>query len=454
MFSFSSIGFSLKDDKKMLRPFFAIFTILYASCGQGTPRIDTNNPVFTEKHDTISYFLLGNVKGHEIYIERDVNLKGGVCQLPKNMNLHIKGGVIRHGTLIGDGTKIIGKGAIFDKVIIKGIWDVPKISTQFFTNLDEVNSLRQVVALAHPGIQNTITIEKGNYQVKAEKEADVCIPLCSNTNFVLNGSVRLEPNGFAKTDIIQVKGENIHISGNGIITGDKFSHTGEKGEWGMGINFKGATNSSVSGLTIQECWGDCIYVGGKSKGILIEKCTLNHGRRQGISVTKADGITIKNCIITNVGGKNPQYAIDLEPNSSDSVNHILIENVLVKDCVGGFFVFRNPRKEGRKKPWVGNVTIRNCQVQAKRRMPIRVKRCDEEFKMERCTIDALRGGGAISIEGAEHAELIDNKVILKSRLTDAAVNATKKVMNKKIPKPISISNVKHCINKNNQILKP
>lgn len=438
----------------MLRPLFVIFTILYASCGQGTPRIDTNDSVFTEKHDTISYFLLGNVKGHEIYIERDVNLKGGVCRLPKNMNLYIKGGVIKHGTLIGDGTKIIGKGAVFNKVIIKGNWDVPQISTQLFTNLDEVNSLRQVVALAHPGIQNTITIERGNYQVKAEKEADVCIPLCSNTNFVLNGSVHLEPNDFAKSDIILVKGENIHISGNGIITGDKFSHTGEKGEWGMGINFKRAVNSSVSGLTIQECWGDCIYVGGKSKNILIEKCTLNNGRRQGISVTSANGLTIRDCKITKVKGTSPQYAIDIEPNRWDSVNHVLIENVQVEDCMGGFYVTRHVRKEGAKRPWVGNVTIRDCEVHALRRMPIRVKRCDEEFKMERCTIHALRGGGAIFIEGAEHAELIDNKVILKSRLTDAAVNATKKVMNKKIPKPISISNVKHCINKNNQILKP
>ena len=221
----------------------------------------------------------------------------------------------------------------------------------------------------------------------------------------------------------------------------------------MGICFKKAINSSVRGLTVQECWGDCIIVGGKSKEILIEKCTLNHGRRQGISVTSANGLTIRDCKITKVKGTSPQYAIDIEPNRWDSVNHVLIENVQVEDCMGGFYVTRHVRKEGAKRPWVGNVTIRDCEVHALRRMPIRVKRCDEEFKMERCTIHALRGGGAIFIEGAEHAELIDNKVILKSRLTDAAVNATKKVMNKKIPKPISISNVKHCINKNNQILK-
>ncbi len=444
--------FLQQNDCRMRKLLIVIFIILNTSCGKSIPKANVN-AVIKDNPDSVSFIHLGTIDKNTILVEHDVNLNGGVCQLPKGMSLYQKGGVISNGTLIGNGTEIKGRGIIFDKIIIKGNWNVPDISTRLFANLDDVNSLRQVVALAHPNVKNIITIEKGNYQVKAEKDADVCIPLCSNTNFVLNGSVRLEPNDFAKSDIIQVKGENIHISGNGIIKGDKFSHTGEKGEWGMGINFKGATNSSVSGLTIQECWGDCIYVGGKSNNILIEKCKLNHGRRQGMSVTKADGVTIRDCKITKVKGTSPQYAIDIEPNRWDSVNHVLIENVQVEDCMGGFYVTRHVRKEGAKKPWVGNVTIRDCEVHALRRMPIRVKRCDEEFKMEGCTIHALRGGAAISIVDAESAEIRDNKVIWKKGFSDAAVNAAKKALDKKIPKPISISNVTHCVNKNNQILK-
>ena len=86
-------------------------------------------------------------------------------------------------------------------------------------------------------------------------------------------------------------------------------------------------------------------------------------------------------------------------------------------------------------------------------MPIRVKRCDEAYKMEHCTIHALRGGAAISIVDADSAEILDNKVLLGPSLTDATVNASKKVMDKKISKPSSISNVKQCINKNNTITK-
>ncbi len=428
-----------------------IFIILYTSCCFSIPPKKAIISCATERQDTISYLLLGKVKGHDIVIERDVNIKGGICQLPEGMNLCQKGGIISNGTLIGNGTKITGKGAIFEKVIIKGNWNVPYISTQLFANLDEVNSMRQVVALAHPNIQNTITIEKGDFNVKAEKEADACISLCSNTDFILKGTIRLEPNSYKTYYILNVIGENIKISGNGTIIGDKFSHTGKTGEWGMGINFKGAINSSVCGLTIQECWGDCIYVGGNSKDIMIENCTLNHGRRQGISVTKADGVIIRNCKIKNVKGTPPQYAIDLEPNSPDSVNHILIDNVVVEDCKGGFIVMCGERKEGAKVPWIGSVEIKNCNIHTNWLMPIIVNRCDS-FKIGKCTIHSPKGLSAISIMKTNHAEILDNFIHVNNSFTDNVRRIARKIKNKKDGSPINISNTGQLIEKNNRII--
>ena len=435
----------------MLRLLFVIFIFLNLSCGRSISKYESFSQNNSEKPDTISYHLLGNVKGHDIFVDRDVNLKGGVCQLPEDMNLCQKGGIISNGTLIGNGTMITGKGAIFDKVIIKGNWNVPIISTRLFANLDETNSLRQVVALSHPNVQNTITIDKGDYKVKAEKEADACIPICSNTDFILNGTIRLEPNDYKTYYILNVKGENIRIHGKGTIIGDKFTHTGKTGEWGMGINLKGATNSSVSGLTIQKCWGDCIYVGGNSKDILIKDCTLNHGRRQGISVTKADGVTIRNCKITNVEGTQPQYAIDLEPNSMDSVNHILIDNVVVEDCKGGFMVMCGERKEGAKVPWIGSVVIKNCNIHANWLMPIVVNRCDS-FKIEKCTIHSPKGLSAISIMKTYHAEILDNSIQVNNGIKDNVRRIARKIKNKKDGSPISISDTEQLIKNNNRII--
>ncbi len=430
----------------MLRLLIAFCIILNTSCVQ-SQRVDTYVSVISEATDTIPYTSLGIIKNGSILVEQDINLETGVCQLPKGISLCPKGGIISNGTLIGDETKIIGNSVLFDKVTIKGKWNVPNISTRLFATLDDVNSIRQVVALAHPQIQNSIVIEKGEYQVKAEKEKDACISLCSNTNFILNGSIRLVPNEFEMCDIIRATGENIRISGNGTIIGDKQSHSGKKGEWGMGINFKGAINSSVSGITIQRCWGDCIYVGGNSRNILIENCTLNHGRRQGISVTKANGVTIRDCKITNVKGTSPQCAIDIEPNWNDSVNHILIERVFVKDCIGGFMVTRHARKDGSKLPWVGNIAIKNCQVYVKKRIPIIVKRCDG-FKIEKCQINAPNGRSAISIQSTSHVEILDNTLSVKPNHKNI-----KNFSGKEEEKPISISNTKHCINRNNIIIE-
>ena len=177
--------------------------------------------------------------------------------------------------------------------------------------------------------------------------------------------------------IVQANGENIKISGQGTIIGDKSNHTGTIGEWGMGLEFRKAINSSVKDLTIKDCWGDCIYVGGRSHNILIENCRLDNGRRQGISVTKADGVTIRNCMITNVGGTAPEYAIGIEPNKGCNVDHVVIDGVIVKNCEGGILVTRSMSKNpDNKDTRIGSVNVKDCDVTVNTKYPMRFKGCE------------------------------------------------------------------------------
>lgn len=379
--------------------------------------------------DTILIERIGRVDGDRLLIDKDVDLKGSICVIPKGFTLCAKGGVIRNGVLVGQHTKIDTKSVLFDRVTIKGSWNVPEISTRFFTHLDDENALRNVMALASPKVKNKIVIEKGNYRVKAMKSGGVCLAICSNTDLVLNGTVKLAPNDYKSYNIIQVRGKNISISGKGTIIGDKHTHTGTTGEWGMGIRFHHVTNATLSGLTIKDCWGDCIYVGGNSKNVLIEKCRLDHGRRQGISITKANGVAIRNCVITNVSGTNPQYAIDVEPNRRDSVDNILIENVTVRDCEGGFLATRGKPKDGAKIPWIGSVTIRNCQVSSKSKRPISIKRC-EDVKIEKCSLYAQNGRSAIVVVGTGKAVVQDNTASIDGSIIEKAKNGAKKLVGK------------------------
>jgi len=353
--------------------------------------------------DTVSWKqVLGEPEQGVLRIRQDVNLEGKRCNLPKDITLSFEGGVIKNGTLVGDGTKIDSHGPCFDRVRILGSWNVPEVSTRMFKDLDYDNSLKDVVALASPEMKNRIVIEEGDYQVTATRSGDVCLLVGSNTEFVVNGTIRMAPNGFDGCDIIRVWGNQITITGIGTIVGDKHTHTGSTGEWGMGIDVIEAHGVTISGLTIKDCWGDCIYVGEESKNVLITDCRLDHGRRQGISITAADSVTIRNCTITNVGGTAPEYAIDVEPNGGEEVDHVTIEDVTVEDCRGGFLVYGRA-SDAR----VGTVTIRNCNVSADYKITIAADKCDTLI-VQNSDITQHNTWGCIACSEVGHVEIKDN----------------------------------------------
>ena len=393
---------------------------------------------------------LGEIKDKSIIVSSDVDLHGDVIKLPQGFTLVIKGGSIKNGTLVGNRTKLKCSGKVFDRVHIEGTWNVPEISTSMFADLSYDNALKDVLALAHPKVQNTIVIEKGDYQVVAQKNADVCLTVPSSSTLIINGTIRLQPNAFPRCDIIRAVGENIYISGSGSIIGDKHTHLATDGEWGMGIRFHGAKNTSVKGITIKDCWGDCIYVGGNSKNVTIENCLLDHGRRQGISVTKADSVTIKNCKISNVNGTNPQYAIDLEPNANDTVNHILIENVEVTDCEGGFMATIGKRNVEKKN--IGKVQIRNCNVSALSKYPIRMTRC-EFLSIEDCIITAKNEKSAIYIKNTRSVIVRNNVINVKQEILLSVKNTVKKVIGKKSFIPINVIKAEKQDIKDNKIVE-
>lgn len=364
-----------------------------------------------------------------------IDLHGATKCLPKNYTLIVKNGIIKNGTLIGNQTKLQCSGKIFDNVHIKGIWNIPHISTSMFVDLSYENALKDVLALANSKMRNTITIEKGNYKVKANKNKDACLTLCGNTELILNGVIQIIPNEYPRYDIIRANGRDISIRGNGMIVGDKHTHLGSTGEWGMGIRFHEAMNASVSGLTIKDCWGDCIYVGGNSKNVLIEKCILDHGRRQGISVTKADGVTIKDCKISNVSGTSPEYAIDLEPNANDTVKNILIENVEVVDCEGGFMATIAKRNVEKKK--IGKIQIKKCKVSARSKYPIRMTSC-ESLSVEDCIINAKNENSAIFTKNTRSVVVRNNTINVKKEILLSIKNTVKEFVGKKGFVPINV----------------
>ena len=208
-------------------------------------------------------------------------------------------------------------------------------------------------------IRNGVVIfQKGEYFVEATKKQRKCIVIGDTTEIIIDGNIRLLSNDLNSYNLLLLKGNNIIVKGMGTISGDKFEHLGKDGEWGHGIQVSGSGKVVVKNITVKNCWGDCIYIRNKKANVTIDGCILDNGRRQGISITAADSVLIRNTLIKNVSGKSPQCAIDVEPNVNDTIVNIIIDNVKIKDCKGGIVA-----SSRSKNSYVGNVIVENCNVE-------------------------------------------------------------------------------------------
>lgn len=366
----------------------------------------TSVDINKEKIDSFPLCSLGVIKGKTIEIVSDVDLKGKKCLLPDSCKLQFKGGIISNGTLVGHQTTLKGEGVFFDHVKFKGLWNVPVIKSSMFRNLNYNNSLKDVLALTNPQEYNIVILDNEKYPVSALTNNDACISICSNTKIVLYGVILLDPNEYSHYNIIRAEGNNIEITGTGSIVGDRFSHLGKSGEWGMGICVIHATDVKISGLNISDCWGDCLYVGGESSDLLIEKCNINRGRRQGISITSAEAVRIKDCHIRNICGTNPEYAIDIEPNRGDTVKNVRIENVRVENCKGGFLAYGRAEEAA-----IVSIFISNCNVSGVNKPAINIIECSN-VSVTNCHITQLNKSRAVNCDSIDKL-VINNNILQK-----------------------------------------
>lgn len=436
----------MQQVRRMMLPIilFAI-GLICCSCNFGhTEMVAEGLPAMT---DTILHDVLGQQKGETILIQDTIDLANHACIIPKGRTLVFKGGYIKNGTLIGNHTRLKSSKACFNRVRILGSWNVPVIKTSLFDDLSYDNALKDVVALADSSINNKIVIGKGHYQVTAYKNGDVCIPVSSNTDVQIDGDIWLTPNDYRNSYIIQASGSNIKIRGKGTIIGDKHTHIGTSGEWGMGIDVENAHHVLISGLTIKDCWGDCIYVGSESTDVRIENCRLDHGRRQGISITSANGVSIKNCVITNVNGTAPEYAIDIEPNKGERVDNVVVEHVMANRCRGGFLVY------GRAKDaWVGKVTFRRCQISADGKVVVNINKCDKA-NVEKCEAILSRSERVVACNEVTNLILRDNRVRYENPLSEKIKTAVKSAVGMGDNRVMSITNCGNSIVDNNRVVE-
>ena len=346
----------------------AILAILVLTAGIHTQNVQAEN-VIQINSPTTAVNLMKKTNTRYV-IKCVVDLKQKRLTMPSGCTLEFEdGGKIVSGYLTGTKTRIEGEtDSIFRYTNISGTFDVPQISTRMFEKVTYENALKDVMALANPDVQNTVTIEAlpdGQvYKASTEEGRDI-VHVPSNTDVVLHGTIKMEGSSEESYSIFCVDGaENVSFSGDGTIIGDRATHTGETGEWGMGINIVGSRNVHVTGLTIRDCWGDCIYVGRsngvESSNVEIDNCLLTGSRRQGISVVACYGAEMHDLEIRDIRGTDPQAAIDVEPNAGDTCSGAWIRNVTVRNCYLGI-IGTTP---GDAVSEITDIHIEHCDIES------------------------------------------------------------------------------------------
>lgn len=150
--------------------------------------------------------------------------------------------------------------------------------------------------------------------------------------------IQAKANGNGMYSIFKINNvENLTLSG-GSVKGDRTTHIGTTGEWGMGIDIgANASNITVSDMIISDCWGDGVYVGsqsGSTENIQLFNIVCDNNRRNGLSVVNVENMIIRDSVFSNTTGVDPQAGIDVEPNIGQSVKNLTLDNCQLYNNTG------------------------------------------------------------------------------------------------------------------------
>ena len=181
-----------------------------------------------------------------------------------------------------------------------------------------------------------------------------------------DGSIlQLETNDLTGYNIVSNTGIECEVGGV-IIRGDKDTHTGVTGEFGMGVANRGSIKAYMHDLVIENCWGDGWYEAGIApnyftKDTRAENITINNCRRNGWSLITAKGLRATNIEINDTAGTSPQVGLDIEPNTStDELEDIIIDGIRTnRSASGGITAYMGGWTGSIPNRKVLGVTIKN-----------------------------------------------------------------------------------------------
>lgn len=223
-----------------------------------------------------------------------------------------------------------------------------------------------------------------NYPIQI---SDIGIIIKSNQSLLFqeNSSLILKKSAKPAYRLIKISGvENVNIYFPKLV-GDKYTHLNNDGQWGNGLSINASKNIFVYKPVIKKFWGDGIYIGNNSgkipENICVDGGIIDDNRRNGISIISGKDITVKNTIISNSTGHNPQSGIDVEPNNEHNViQNITLENIITKNNGLHGIIISTGNLNGYKTAPI-SITINNHQdFNSKIGLGLAVTRANLDYK--------------------------------------------------------------------------
>jgi len=167
---------------------------------------------------------------------------------------------------------------------------------------------------------------------------------------------------------------DIEISGGTVI--GELRETGKDGDGVMGIRVQYAKNIYIHDVTIKECRGDGIYIGGNGNGstnICITDCTIEDSSRNCLGIVCAHNLYVDNCKISGAGslfgGKAPRACILIEKNKGDDTcTDIVIKNSNIDNkevCKSQREAYAFGSSTARNEIHGNRLTVENCIFKGK-----------------------------------------------------------------------------------------
>lgn len=247
----------------------------------------------------------------------------------------------------------------------------------------------------------------------ARAEDGVCLQVPNNVWIDNRGcELRIIPNNFGAYSIVRFSEAITDLAGifGGKIIGDKHTHLGSSGEWGMGVDIRGASRVVVRDIEANQCWGDGIYIGDngaapaiKTGHVLLDNVVCDDNRRQGLSITNAVKVVITYGEFTNTSGTLPESGIDIEPNLGTEITEVEFGTVVCSGNAGFGFLTVAPHTPAK----IGKITGQRIIANSNSRAGVSVETTDE-FHCAHVYAEGNGGSGLdIATVGRSDIRLLD-----------------------------------------------